>query len=237
MTDALKEQIMISGTPETADGSAKADKPRPETTEAEKNFGMAPVPKGLLMSWVSHPARTEPLKALFALGVAAGMAVLVYMWVGTWLAFLSFLIIIGSVHGFLFPVWYRLYDECLVEQTLFGSRLRNWSTLRRADAGRFGVHLSPFIERSRLDGTRGIYIRFSNNRQEVLDTVNRLIENARNEEINASKKSGNEEYAVKKSDADNKKDPQESIEDEGLIGKSGSLLKQSENTGNRRKKG
>ncbi len=107
------------------------------------------------------------------------MAVTVTTWAGLWLGALSFVVVMASVHGFLFPVWYRIFDDQLVVQTFFGAQRRPWSTLRRADAGKHGVHLSPFSTPNRLDGTRGIYVRFDDNRDEVMGAVTELLEAAR----------------------------------------------------------
>lgn len=128
---------------------------------------------------MSHPARRQPLKAALAVAVSIGMALTVASWAGLWLAGLSFIVVIASVHGFLFPVWYRVTDEAIVIQTFFGRQQRPWSTLRRADPGRNGVHLSPFSTPSWLDGTRGIYVRYGDdNRDEVVAAIKGMIEAA-----------------------------------------------------------
>ncbi len=143
----------------------------------------------LRLSWVSHPARREPLKAALAIIVAIGMAVSVTLWAGLWLGALSFIVIVASVHGFLFPVWYRIYEDHLSVQTFFGAQQRSWKAVRRSDAGKHGVHLSPFSTPNWLDGTRGIYVRFGDNREDVLAAIDGMIESAHGERASSSRPS------------------------------------------------
>ncbi|MFW5878821.1 MAG: hypothetical protein ACOCVR_03295 [Myxococcota bacterium] len=134
------------------------------------------------LSWVSHPARRQPLKALLAVLVAIAMAIVAAGWGGTWLGVLSFVVVVGSVQSFLFPTRYHITEDKLTVESLFGTQQRPWSTLRRADTGRHGVHLSPFSTRSWLDATRGIYVRFDENREDVLAAITERIKGSPAEE-------------------------------------------------------
>lgn len=49
-----------------------------------------------------------------------------------------------------------------------------WSAVKRALPTEEGLHLSPLAKDGRLDSFRGVYLRFSNNREEVLEAVRRL---------------------------------------------------------------
>lgn len=132
-----------------------------------------------LITWVSHPARREPARAAFAVVVIAVMVVGVTLWVGPILGLVALLVMLGSVYGFLFAAQYELDERGITIRTIFGSQRREWSTLRRADVGQRGVHLSPFSTRSWLDGPRGIYLRFDGNRDEVMAVIDERIANTR----------------------------------------------------------
>jgi len=66
---------------------------------------------------------------------------------------------------------HELNEECVKVRGLFTTYTRPWSEI----AGRFpdkdGVMLSPLSTPSKLAYTRGIYLRFSENRDEVLERV------------------------------------------------------------------
>lgn len=130
------------------------------------------------------------MKAALAVVVAIGMAVGAATWAGIWLGLLSFVVVIGSVHGFLFPVWYQVTEDALVVRSILGAQKRPWSTLRRVDAGRNGAHLSPFSVPTRLDGTRGIYVRFEGNREEVIEVLTRMVEAAHEDESGRREREG-----------------------------------------------
>jgi hypothetical protein len=59
---------------------------------------------------------------------------------------------------------------------------KKWSQYRSCYPDKNGVLLSPFVRPSRLENFRGTYIRFWNNREEVVSFVKTMIEKNRETE-------------------------------------------------------
>lgn len=73
-----------------------------------------------------------------------------------------------SLRSFFFPTRIRLDDEGItVKEPLF-TRTRSWSSCKSLHLDRFGVLVSPFSFPTRLENYRGVYLRFSDNREQVL---------------------------------------------------------------------
>ncbi|MGD8237000.1 MAG: hypothetical protein PVH68_00485 [Armatimonadota bacterium] len=87
-----------------------------------------------------------------------------------WVA-LSALVLVGALASFFLPTTYTLSDEGVAVRGLFGTTRREWGALRSHRADAQGVLLSPFSRPSRLDSFRGIYLRFQDNREQVMTIV------------------------------------------------------------------
>lgn len=85
------------------------------------------------------------------------------------------LVVLASLSAFFFPTTYRFSEQSLHVKTLITSFERPWSTYRSYWPDRNGVLLSPFPSRSRLENFRGLFVRFDNNREEVLAFVRRHV--------------------------------------------------------------
>lgn len=93
---------------------------------------------------------------------------------------LAVLLVWGQVAGFFLPTRYRMTDEVIEIRGLVARKTKSWSDFRTWYVDREGVLLSPFLERSRLERFRGLSIQFHDNREDVLDFVERAM--ARGEE-------------------------------------------------------
>ena len=89
---------------------------------------------------------------------------------------LSAVILICSLSPFFFPTTYMLKDESVVIKSLLRTFSREWGYFKSYYPSKSGVLLSPFSLPSRLENFRGLYIRFSDNRSEVLDFIGRKID-------------------------------------------------------------
>ena len=147
----------------TDDQTASAVEDNGERTERE-------------IRWTSHPLRNHHRKAVILAVVVIGTALLLYLNTSSvgW-ALVSVLILALGVHDFLLPTEYRLTDEGVESRLLFYRRRKKWSVLRSYHLDRNGVLLSPFPGRSRLEGFRGIYVRFAGNRESVLDYIKQQL--------------------------------------------------------------
>ncbi len=87
-----------------------------------------------------------------------------------WVA-ISAVFLFGSLAPFFLPTTYSLDDDGISVRGPFGTTRRAWSALRSHRVGAQGVLLSPFSRPSRLEGFRGIHLRFQDNRDEVMALV------------------------------------------------------------------
>jgi len=128
------------------------------------------------LTWRVHRLREEPR---FVPVIAGAYAAALTLW---WLACpypLALLLHLGALtlalSEYLFPVTYRL-TTCGAHADCGMSRLFiAWSDVKRATHGRDGVYLSPLARSSRLDGFRGVRLRYADGNDEaVRDTVRYL---------------------------------------------------------------
>ena len=89
--------------------------------------------------------------------------------------FLSVAILFISLVPFFFPTTYTFQDDCIIVKSLLRKSSRQWDSFKSYYPDRNGVLLSPFSSPTRLENFRGIYIRFENNRAEVVDFVEKKI--------------------------------------------------------------
>lgn len=113
--------------------------------------------------------------------VSAGVIALLFLvWWGIWLwtksrplTFLSVVVMLVSLSSFLFPVTFTLDQESVTMKSAFSTKRRKWEEFKSFWVDNHGVLLSPFERRSRLESFRGLYIRFSDNKDEVVEFIQR----------------------------------------------------------------
>lgn len=88
---------------------------------------------------------------------------------------LSVVIMLGSLSSFFLPTRYELDDDKVKIRYLLSMRERKWGMFRSYYVDKNGVLLSPFERPSRLENFRGLYIRFDNNQDQVVDFVKSKI--------------------------------------------------------------
>jgi membrane-bound metal-dependent hydrolase YbcI (DUF457 family) len=130
------------------------------------------VPSDRELRWISHPVRTAHRKTALAAGVALLTAWFLYTQTRsvTW-ALIGFGIIVLSLYDFILPTEFRLTNEGVERRILFLTRRRKWSVLHSFYPDRNGVFLSPFPRPSRLEGFRGLYVRYAGNREQVVSYI------------------------------------------------------------------
>jgi hypothetical protein len=134
-------------------------------------------PSTSVLTWVSHPLRQAHKKTAL-LVVVVGLTSLLIGWNTEsvmWGVISAFILLLG-VYDFIFPTHYRLTSVSAETRVLVIHRRKTWSVIRSYHPDPNGVLLSPFPTRSRLETFRGLYIRFADNRDEVLDFVRERLE-------------------------------------------------------------
>ncbi len=134
------------------------------------------------LTWTCHPARhrwiVAVLVALLVLGLCAGVLA---SFRDPFLAGLSLVILAASLAPFYLPTRYRMSEDGIEIESIFGARKKAWDLYRRFTVDRHGILLSPFDRPSRLDRFHGLNIRFdAPDRERVIGYVERKIaENVR----------------------------------------------------------
>ena len=129
-----------------------------------------------MLQWISHPVKEEPGRnwtVLFFValtGTAMWLTTTSLYWVGLGVA-----LILVAIRQWFLPTHYTLDGEGVEMRCLFYRRRKPWREIRRADPGNHGVLLSPFAFRTRLESFRGMFVRFSGNRDKVMEFVDRHI--------------------------------------------------------------
>ncbi len=135
------------------------------TESSKKNF----------IEWVSFPVKEEKRKGILALVFIIVFSVLLgYAWGSLW-GCISFAFLFISLLPFYIPTYYRLDEEKIILRRFYTVEKR-WDEIRSYYPDRYGVLLSPFSYPTRLENFRGIYLRFSGNREEVLSFIEKIFQ-------------------------------------------------------------
>jgi len=88
---------------------------------------------------------------------------------------ISVFILSGAVAPFFLPTEYELTSDKIKVRFFFSQKEKEWSFCRSFYVDKNGVLLSPFERPSRLENFRGIYIRFDQNKDQVVKFVSARI--------------------------------------------------------------
>jgi len=131
------------------------------------------------LRWVSHPLRDEPpwkSAALIAL-IAGFSAGAYYSLEGLVYALIAGAVLVAATSRYLLPVHYCLTERGVAVTHAGVTRRMAWDRFRDFYVHPDGVFLSPFGRPSRLDSFRGCFLRFKDNREEVLALVRAGVQN------------------------------------------------------------
>jgi hypothetical protein len=141
-----------------------------------ESMTVKPEEDSIIYQWSCHPVKRNPL-------LSAGVTLLVILIVALvynttlsiWFALLALVVMYLSLAKFYFPTHYRLSDKGITVKTTTQTFKKAWKEFRSAYPDKNGILLSPFVEPSRLENFRGIYLMFNNNRDQVVTIVNSHI--------------------------------------------------------------
>ncbi|HEX7076966.1 MAG TPA: hypothetical protein VF363_00955 [Candidatus Eisenbacteria bacterium] len=131
------------------------------------------------IAWTVWPARERPIAAAVLLASALVLGALIGQ--GTRdrvLAVAAPLAVLLSLSSFLLPTAYRLTKESVEVRSLGVLRVRPWTEMRRFEADKNGVFLSPFEKRNWLDAYRGVRLIPGGNRDQVVAFVEARLSGA-----------------------------------------------------------
>lgn len=128
------------------------------------------------LSWRCHPSRRSVMRTVLVLSFLLGLLYFISWYTGSaGLGVIFTVLMFLSLSAYFFPTWYTLSDGGISVRTLVTKMKRPWSVYRSHWPDRNGVLLSPFPSRSRLENFRGVFIRYEDNRDEVLAFVKRYV--------------------------------------------------------------
>jgi hypothetical protein len=123
---------------------------------------------GPSMEWVVHPVKRRPwVSAAVSLFVVAVVVLVRVTTESQAFAALAMIIMVASLAKFYFPTRYKLDTKGVTIKTTTQTLVKEWKLYRSCYPDKSGILLSPFVEPSRLENFRGLYIMFQGNRDEV----------------------------------------------------------------------
>ena len=130
----------------------------------------------VVIRWATHPVKRNTKISILVILFLLVVWFLVYLTTfSPLLTILSVVIMLGSLSPFFLPTYYELDDEKIKVKFFFNTKEKEWNMFRSFYVDKNGVLLSPFERPSRLENFRGLYIRFNQNENEVVDFVKSKI--------------------------------------------------------------
>ncbi len=144
-----------------------------ETLPAKEPLSPEPPPKEpVVLEWVCHPAKRNTLvTVLVTLFLVVIIGAVYFATYSVWFTLLGAVIMIASLGPFYLPTRYKLTDDEITVKSVTQTMVKSWSQYRTCYPDKNGVLLSPFVRPSRLENFRGLYIRFSGNKEKVVAFV------------------------------------------------------------------
>lgn len=136
----------------------------------------ASVQVGESLEWVCHPVKRKPLVSVGVILLILLVPVLVFSATASiGFAIFAFVVMIASLAKFFFPTRYKLDSTGVTVKTTIQALTKPWSLYRSFYPDKNGVLLSPFVEPSRLENFRGLYVMFADNKESVVAFVGKHI--------------------------------------------------------------
>ncbi|MEN6371034.1 MAG: hypothetical protein ABFD64_03390 [Armatimonadota bacterium] len=129
----------------------------------------------VVLRWQVHLAKEQPRKLMVVIAAIIAMTALSCVWFRSPIAVIvTVLVLVGALSDFLLPMTFVITTKHVSAYTLAGKRMMAWEDVRKCYIDESGVKISPLPKASRLEAYRGVYLRFGDNREEVIAAVTRL---------------------------------------------------------------
>jgi len=133
-----------------------------------------------ILAWKVHLLREQPLKLLLVTPVVLLGLVASYIMFQTFVfTLVALLLFISSLAEYLFPVRYEIDAGGASSRTLVRRTRIEWGRVKKYYLDDSGIKLSPLSRGSRLEAYRGVYLRFGDRREEVIEAVRKVKDVAR----------------------------------------------------------
>jgi len=122
--------------------------------------------------WTTHPLKKSKRNTLLVILFLILTPGIIFVSTNSlFFLFLSFVILIGSLSSFFLPTTYELSEDRIKVRFFLNTKEMEWKKYRSFYVDKNGVLLSPFEKPSRLENFRGLYIRFNQNKDQVLNFI------------------------------------------------------------------
>jgi hypothetical protein len=135
---------------------------------------------GPTLAWTVHPMKRKPMVSAAVTVFVILIALVVFSWMQSlWFMILALVVMLGSLAKFYFPTSYKLSGRGVTVKTTTQTLFKDWSIYRSCYPDKKGILLSPFVEPSRLENFRGLYVMFESNSEQVTTFCKERIARAR----------------------------------------------------------
>lgn len=129
-----------------------------------------------VLKWIDHPLKKSGKNLLIVvLFLVIAPTVVFFSTRSIFFLLLSIIFLLGSLSTFFLPTTYELTENGIKVKFFFNTRKMEWGKYRSFYVDKNGVLLSPFEKPSRLENFRGIYLRFNQNKDEVVNFIQQRI--------------------------------------------------------------
>ena len=129
-----------------------------------------------MLSWVVHPVFDSwKRSALLIAFLIMLIAVVYFASQSIYLTLLSVFFLAGALYKYFVPFRYQFDNHKVTIQSFRYRFDQDWTNFHSFYIDRNGILLSPFAQPSRLENFRGVYVRFGNNKGDVIDFVKQQI--------------------------------------------------------------
>ncbi len=136
-----------------------------------------PFDPGCELTWSVHLARDAPERAALVVLAAAASGLLCFKLFGSLLYGLFCIVaLLAATCEFLLPIRYRMDADGVEMRNLHNWRRISWGDVRKAYVLEDGVKLSPLAHGGPREAFRGVFVRWGDQREGVMDRVRRELE-------------------------------------------------------------
>lgn len=125
-----------------------------------------------VLTWKVHLVRQNPRKLILIVPVVFVTLAVCYLFFGSLIVAAAILFLFASsLSDYLFPIIYCVDRRGASARTVLGRTFLEWDRVKKYYISDTGIKLSTLNRPSRLEPYRGVFLRFGENREEVIRAV------------------------------------------------------------------
>ena len=129
------------------------------------------------LEWKTHPMKKRPRAAILVTVFIFIIAGMVYsMTESNIFPTLTLIVLFASLAKFYLPTKFTLDDKFVIVKSTTQTIKKEWVNFRSFYPDKNGVLLSPFLEPTRMENFRGLFLIFDNNQEKVISFVKSHID-------------------------------------------------------------